>query len=346
MNNIQMLQDAVKANWQDKTAQLVLADAITEKTGQYEIAVACAKTFADRVPRGVRSAEDGFGSHPGDLHKQPIHTYPTGYEFVMRVNNGNRHCTTIYGDGERALIRYNINLNVHFRLYQRHAGLNSASSYKNISGNTLDRFVKKYIHASKNTIALFISTHLSNEQREELWEIASNSFPHMQMDDEYDIHSDEWMFVPGLNSTAEQMADEIETLAQCFANFCKEHKWAFVRDSNHWHITSTVRSDLGKNAGSVFPDNPLYAELKALIEQANTPKAKLVIQEAFYLMPKSLPKRPSKPEEVYHEWDEEYGVWAVFGLDSGFCYSQPSSEKDAKKEADDRNHTFFKTKIK
>ncbi len=35
-------------------------------------------------------------------------------------------------------------------------------------------------------------------------------------------------------------------------------------------------------------------------------------------------------EERYVEWDTEFEVWAVFGLDSGHCYSQFAAEEDAK----------------
>jgi hypothetical protein len=57
---------------------------------------------------------------------------------------------------------------------------------------------------------------------------------------------------------------------------------------------------------------------------------------------KSLPKRPSNPEEVYAEWDDEYSTWAIFGLSSGFCYSQPWNEEEAKKQVADMNRRFQK----
>lgn len=54
---------------------------------------------------------------------------------------------------------------------------------------------------------------------------------------------------------------------------------------------------------------------------------------------KILPKRPQDKEEVYYEWDDEFSTWAVFGLNSGFCYSQPANEENAKKIANEFNCT-------
>jgi len=38
-------------------------------------------------------------------------------------------------------------------------------------------------------------------------------------------------------------------------------------------------------------------------------------------MNKKYPTRPKTKEPVYAEWDEEFQMWGVFGLNSGFCYS-------------------------
>lgn len=39
----------------------------------------------------------------------------------------------------------------------------------------------------------------------------------------------------------------------------------------------------------------------------------------------------STSEERYVEFDKEFQVWAVFGADSGFCYSQHYTKEDAER---------------
>ena len=56
-------------------------------------------------------------------------------------------------------------------------------------------------------------------------------------------------------------------------------------------------------------------------------------------MPK-LPEHPKKREPVYAEYDEEYGTWAVFGLDSGFCYAQPWNREEAEAMAEEMNQSL------
>lgn len=42
-------------------------------------------------------------------------------------------------------------------------------------------------------------------------------------------------------------------------------------------------------------------------------------------------------EEVYVEFDTEFGSWSVFGSESGFCYGQHSDEEDANHHAEEKN---------
>jgi len=42
-------------------------------------------------------------------------------------------------------------------------------------------------------------------------------------------------------------------------------------------------------------------------------------------------------EEHYAEYDNEFGWFAVFGTESGFCYSQHGTEEDAEKAAAEVN---------
>ena len=46
---------------------------------------------------------------------------------------------------------------------------------------------------------------------------------------------------------------------------------------------------------------------------------------------KNRPKRPSKPEEKWVDYDEETACWGIFGLNSGFCYGLYATEKEANK---------------
>jgi len=39
--------------------------------------------------------------------------------------------------------------------------------------------------------------------------------------------------------------------------------------------------------------------------------------------------RPVENEGRYVEFDEEFGYWAIFGDESGFCYSQHNTKEDA-----------------
>lgn len=39
--------------------------------------------------------------------------------------------------------------------------------------------------------------------------------------------------------------------------------------------------------------------------------------------------KPVLGEEKYIEFDEEFGAWSVFGLESGFCYGEYLSEEGA-----------------
>lgn len=39
--------------------------------------------------------------------------------------------------------------------------------------------------------------------------------------------------------------------------------------------------------------------------------------------------RPIDHEDRYVEYDEEFGCWAIFGDESGFCYSQHTTEEEA-----------------
>lgn len=43
--------------------------------------------------------------------------------------------------------------------------------------------------------------------------------------------------------------------------------------------------------------------------------------------------RPIHGESRYAEWDEEFDCWAVFGAESGFCYSQHSTQEEAEAAA-------------
>jgi hypothetical protein len=47
---------------------------------------------------------------------------------------------------------------------------------------------------------------------------------------------------------------------------------------------------------------------------------------------KLLPVRPTYKEEKYVEYDNEYEVWGIFGVDSGFCYATYSSEEEANRD--------------
>ena len=51
---------------------------------------------------------------------------------------------------------------------------------------------------------------------------------------------------------------------------------------------------------------------------------------------KTLPIRPTEKEEVYAENDADFG-WCVFGINSGFCYSQPSTQEEAERVANEMN---------
>ncbi len=46
-------------------------------------------------------------------------------------------------------------------------------------------------------------------------------------------------------------------------------------------------------------------------------------------MEKTYPKRPNYPEETYVDYDDDTGLWCVFGLDSGHAYSSHASEEAA-----------------
>jgi len=48
-------------------------------------------------------------------------------------------------------------------------------------------------------------------------------------------------------------------------------------------------------------------------------------------------KKRSHREEVYAEYDEEFATWAIFGLNSGFCYVQPSTKQEAEQLAEEWN---------
>ena len=39
--------------------------------------------------------------------------------------------------------------------------------------------------------------------------------------------------------------------------------------------------------------------------------------------------KPTPGEGRYVEFDEEFGYWAIFGDDSGFCFGQYNSENEA-----------------
>ena len=61
-------------------------------------------------------------------------------------------------------------------------------------------------------------------------------------------------------------------------------------------------------------------------------------------MARKLPDRPKKPEAMYAEFDEEYSTWAVFGLNSGFCFAQPATKAEADRYAKEHNDRHgFKT---
>jgi len=49
-----------------------------------------------------------------------------------------------------------------------------------------------------------------------------------------------------------------------------------------------------------------------------------------------LPTRPKEPEEVYAEYDENFG-WCVFGVHSGFCYASMSTEEEANQKVIELN---------
>ena len=49
-----------------------------------------------------------------------------------------------------------------------------------------------------------------------------------------------------------------------------------------------------------------------------------------------LPTRPKEPEEVYAEYDENFG-WCVFGVHSGFCYASMSTQQEAEQKAIELN---------
>ena len=48
-------------------------------------------------------------------------------------------------------------------------------------------------------------------------------------------------------------------------------------------------------------------------------------------------------EEVWVDWDEEFGMWGVFGINSGFCYEQFGLEEDALKRAEEINRRLGAT---
>lgn len=55
-----------------------------------------------------------------------------------------------------------------------------------------------------------------------------------------------------------------------------------------------------------------------------------------------LPTRPKEPEEVYAEYDENFG-WCVFGVNSGFCYASMSTQQEAEQKAEELNKCRNKT---
>jgi hypothetical protein len=55
-------------------------------------------------------------------------------------------------------------------------------------------------------------------------------------------------------------------------------------------------------------------------------------------MPRCPPYQPpTNREEVYADYDKDFEIWGVFGLNSGFCYQMCYTEEQAKHIAADRN---------
>lgn len=50
------------------------------------------------------------------------------------------------------------------------------------------------------------------------------------------------------------------------------------------------------------------------------------------------------PDPFYAEYDEEHGAWYVFGVQSGFAYTERPSKEEAEAEASRRNKTLRESK--
>ncbi len=50
-------------------------------------------------------------------------------------------------------------------------------------------------------------------------------------------------------------------------------------------------------------------------------------------------KKKATKELVYAEFDTEYSTWAIFGLDTGFCYKQPSTQREAEQMEKEYNES-------
>ena len=59
-------------------------------------------------------------------------------------------------------------------------------------------------------------------------------------------------------------------------------------------------------------------------------KAKELIK--FVEMEKEFPK-PDPNDELYVEYDKEYGAWLVLGTESGHAYASYGSEEEANRKA-------------
>jgi hypothetical protein len=171
----------------------------------------------------------------GALLDKPIYTFPTGYIFGIWVNNGERSASTIYGDGTQALIQYHMPNprpvgRFHHRLYKKDLG------FSNISGAKLQKFLET--HQPKNVITLTVGgfTEDSETERCEIVETVAGAFPHMviresPIDSRPFINIDSVKIDPGEDSSAEQVADEIETLA-----WLLDRAYKLTRNSNQWSI--------------------------------------------------------------------------------------------------------------
>ena len=51
-------------------------------------------------------------------------------------------------------------------------------------------------------------------------------------------------------------------------------------------------------------------------------------------------------ELVYAEFDEEFGIFGVFGQDTGFCYAQPATKEKANQLATEWNEHGGRVKPK